>query len=155
MTIRIATIADLVQLMQLSMRLASESHQGLLPFDANPTEKATRSFFDANLESPFSRTWVAESENEIVGVGTLLFVIRPSLEGKSAAIEAYFVNLYTLPEHRRRGYATAILDAAKRFVKKQGLTRIWLHSTIAGRPLYKAAGFQNTASGVHDQATPQ
>jgi len=155
MTIRIATVADLDRLLQLSLRLASETHQGLPPLDIEATEKANRLFFVAQLESPFSRTWVAEPEKEIVAIGTLIFVLRPSLAEKSTIIEAYFVNLYTLPEYRRRGYARAILDAAKAFVQKQGLTRIWLHSSNAGRPLYEATGFQNSAGGVRDQVTMQ
>jgi GNAT superfamily N-acetyltransferase len=146
MTIRIATIDDTTQLLEVTMRFASEFSKGMSPPEKETAREASRLFYLAHLNSPFSRTWVAVVDERIVAVGTLAFFVRPAFSSNPAAIEAYFLNMYTLPEHRRRGFASEILTAAKLYAQSRGITKIWLHATEAGRPVYEAAGFQNVAA---------
>jgi len=146
MTIRIATIADITQLLNISMRTFSDSRAEMSPCEIESKRREIRRYFEVYLRSPLSRTWVAEVNHEVVSLGTITFFVRAARPSIPAAIEAYLANIYTQPEYRRQGYATTILTAAKSYAQSQGINRIWLHTTEAGRPVYEAAGFQNAAA---------
>ena len=142
MAIRVATVVDLPQVLQLRMRLFAEYHGQLTPSELDAAEHANRSFFSEHLDSTLSRTWVAEIDDQVVAVGTLAFFLRPPHPANLAGKEAYLLNMYTLPEFRRRGLASEILAMAKSHAQNEGIKRIWLHASEAGQPLYVAAGFQ-------------
>ncbi len=147
MTIRVATMADLPQILPLSVRLFFETQIGPPP-EYHTIEQAHRLFFQTHLNSPLSRTWVAELNQKVVTIGTLAFFIRPADHGHAAAMEAYLVNIYTTPEYRRRGLAGAIVNAAITYSRIQGIHTIWVHATKTGYPIYQAAGFQEVAPQV-------
>jgi GNAT superfamily N-acetyltransferase len=65
---------------------------------------------------------------------------RPgSLQG---ALEAYVLNVYTEPGHRRGGVARAIMEAIVVWCREQRVARITLHASNEGRPLYESLGFE-------------
>ncbi len=51
------------------------------------------------------------------------------------------MNMYTVPEWRRKGFATALLRELIAFAQGTQARRIWLHASEAGRPVYAAVGF--------------
>jgi ribosomal protein S18 acetylase RimI-like enzyme len=60
-------------------------------------------------------------------------------------------SMATLPEHRRRGHATRLLGALKRFGAERSATRAYLqteHVNAASHGLYEGLGF-TTAYGYH------
>ena len=52
------------------------------------------------------------------------------------------MNMYTRPEHRRKGIAYKTLDMLVRASKDRGITVISLEATDMGRGLYEKYGFQ-------------
>ena len=146
MIIRVATLSDLSQVVRLRMCLFSESSNGMSPSENEATEQANRMFFQQNLDSPLSRTWVAEIERNIVAIGTLAYFVRPPHPRNLSGKEAYLLNMYTLPEYRKRGLASEIVSEAMSYAQREGLKRIWLHASDAGRPVYEAAGFRTSTA---------
>ena len=53
------------------------------------------------------------------------------------------MNMYTAPDHRRRGIAYNTLDLLVKDAKAQGVSAISLEATDMGRPLYERYGFVN------------
>jgi ribosomal protein S18 acetylase RimI-like enzyme len=50
----------------------------------------------------------------------------------------------TLPEHRRRGYAEAVVRHGLAEARREwGLERTVLHATEAGHPLYQRMGYRD------------
>ncbi|MEV6304736.1 GNAT family N-acetyltransferase [Actinoplanes sp. NPDC051861] len=49
--------------------------------------------------------------------------------------------MYTHPRHARRGIGRMILAECERAARAEGFTTLELMGTLAGRPLYEAAGF--------------
>ncbi len=47
----------------------------------------------------------------------------------------------TAPEHRRRGYGTAVLAALLAHAEAEGATRVWCTARVPARSLYERAGF--------------
>jgi len=62
--------------------------------------------------------------------------------------------MYTHPDYVRRGVARLILSLCESAAAAEGFTRVELMSTLAGLPLYSAAGFgpveevEDAAGGV-------
>ena len=50
--------------------------------------------------------------------------------------------MYVNPADRGRGIARALFDACIASVPEDGVRRVVLHATDAGRPLYEKAGFR-------------
>ena len=67
--------------------------------------------------------------------------MRPPYPGNLAGREAYLLNMYTRPAWRKRGMASALLDAMARHAREQRLGKLWLHASDEGRPLYERLGF--------------
>lgn len=142
MFIRPATHTDLETLVSLRMRLFAETGEALTGEIADQVEQATREYFSKNLASALSRTWVVAVDGAVAAVGTLAFFTRPPYPGNLAGVEAYLLNMYTLPEFRRRGLAKAILTQAMAFAQEAGCGKVWLHASPAGRALYEEQGFR-------------
>jgi len=59
----------------------------------------------------------------------------------------YLALLATMPGNRGKGYAeAAIRHVAKQCAEATGWTRLTLHGTDAGRPLYQQMGFETDGS---------
>ena len=124
------------------MALLEQSEMPLSPSDRTATETANEQFFRQHLNSPLSKSWIAELNGEVVAVGTLAFFLRPPYPQNLEGNEAYLLNMFTLPAYRKRGAAGAILEAAMEYAASNGYKKVWLHATEAGRPLYAKAGFE-------------
>jgi GNAT superfamily N-acetyltransferase len=55
--------------------------------------------------------------------------------------KAYIMNMYTVPEYRRKGVAYKTLDLLVSDAKDRGINAISLEATDMGRPLYEKYGF--------------
>jgi len=56
-------------------------------------------------------------------------------------MEAYILNMYTVPEHRGNGLGRRILENTTEESKLFGVKRIWLHASEDGKYLYEKMGF--------------
>ena len=53
----------------------------------------------------------------------------------------YVHNIYTLPEHRRRGLGRRIMEVIIAHCREMGFALVKLHASSEGRPLYESLGF--------------
>lgn len=143
--IRLAEPADLDQIVQLRMRLFDDATEmnGVGPDEA--ILNVTVDYFRQSFDKDDCKTWVAFVDQHVVAVGSLAVFCRPPYPGNLAGKDAYLLNMYTLPEYRRRGYAQAILKEAMQYAQQQGFGKIWLHATADGQPVYAGAGFAPSA----------
>lgn len=58
--------------------------------------------------------------------------------------------MYTHPAFTRRGVGRLILQLCERAAAAEGFTRLQLHATLAGLPLYRAYGFEPVEEIVID-----
>lgn len=140
-TIRRATPDDMDELMALRFQLFRES--GYLQGEEPPSVliEATRVYLSENLPTEHFCAWVALVEGRMVGISGLVFFQKPPTEENITGLEAYIMNMYTLPEWRKQGIATALLQGIITYVKQTSARRIWLHTTNDGQPVYEQSGF--------------
>jgi len=57
----------------------------------------------------------------------------------------YILQVYTVPDARRRGVAAAIVEALVEEARTNGYPRVLLHATRSGRSVYERLGFEATS----------
>lgn len=103
---------------------------------------ASRVYFSAALPSGEYRGWLIEYRGEVAaGGGLLLRPLLPAPHHPRGGREAYILNVYTEPPHRRRGLARRLTEHILEWCRAQGIARAALHASVDGRPLYEALGF--------------
>jgi GNAT superfamily N-acetyltransferase len=146
--LREATLADVPVLVSHRRRMFED----MAAADGVPPDRAALDAMDvvyapqllAALPGGQQRAWVVEVNGRIVASGAMLlseWLPRPS---DLTLRLAYLHSVYTVPEHRRRGVARRIVEAAIDFCRAQGVKRLMLHASQAGRPLYESMGFTAT-----------
>ncbi len=139
--VRRATLHDVEALVQLRLALCKEL-EGIEEGPAlQALEGVTRRYLETKLASGEFRAWLAVEAGEIVSMSGLPLFERPPTAGNMAGLDAYIMNMYTVPAWRRKGLATVLLREMIAFVKGTEARRIWLHASEAGRPVYAAVGF--------------
>jgi GNAT superfamily N-acetyltransferase len=139
--IRRATSDDIDQLVRLRLLLFEEAGEPLQPTQAEAVREATRAYFTKSLPQETFLAWVAESNHQIVAASGLAVFERPPAPSNLSGKEAYVLNMYTLPQWRGQGLASALLQEIIHFAKGTSIRRLWLHATPSGRPIYEKAGF--------------
>lgn len=139
--IRRASMADIDALTALRQDLLRELGEITDQADLIPLIEATRNYFIESLPTDKFMAWVAEVDGKIVGTSGLALFRRPPYPGNLAGSEAYVLNIYTVPEWRGRGVATALVNAIVAFVKTTDVRRVWLHASRFGKGIYEKVGF--------------
>ncbi|HXQ22618.1 MAG TPA: GNAT family N-acetyltransferase [Candidatus Acidoferrales bacterium] len=127
-------------------RAAMFRDMGLIPDDEVPAhETASRAYLAMALPSGEYLGWVVEVSGEVVaGGGVLVRRMLPRPGWPQGGEEAYVLNMYTEPAHRRRGLARALMETILAWCRARLITRVSLHASDDGRPLYESLGFLPT-----------
>lgn len=141
--VRRAGADDLEALVQMRLALFRD-----LGVDADEAELARelRAFLEARLPGGEFLAWLAEAEGRPVACGGLVFLHKPPDPANLSGLEGYILNMYTLPEWRARGAASAVLRAILAYLRQTPARRARLHATELGRPIYARAGFRPVGS---------
>jgi GNAT superfamily N-acetyltransferase len=142
--IRRASLGDLDALVHLRLELLREVGNLKTADDAPALAEATRRYLKEKIPQDVFLVWVAEEKDKIVGTSGLMLFENPPISGDFSRREAYITNMYTLPEWRGKGIATALLEEIIHFAKEMDARRLWLRATPAGRSVYEKAGFVPT-----------
>jgi GNAT superfamily N-acetyltransferase len=144
--IRAATLADLDVLVRHRIRMFSDMG---IPFDSDALDRAFRSWLDEMMPAGTYRAWVADARGDgsarviVAGGGITILPWPPGPRDMTSRL-AFVYNVYTEPEHRRRGLARLIMDAIHDWCREAGIASLALNASSDGRPLYEAMGYQVT-----------
>lgn len=112
-------------------------------------EPAVAEFATGRLRDYFSRrlpmgefvALVAEEDGKVNGAIFLTVIERPIGPELASYRLGIIYSVFTYPEFRRKGIASALLKAMIAEAEKMELSAIDLNATEDGRPLYERAGF--------------
>lgn len=90
--------------------------------------------------------FVGELGGEIVGTAAcqVFSGLYPEIRRTDLHREGYIWGVYVRPDHRRLGLATRLTRAALEHLDALGCTRVRLHASAEGEPVYRAMGFGDT-----------
>jgi GNAT superfamily N-acetyltransferase len=83
----------------------------------------------------------AELEGKILSFGGMVVKEIPGDSRKSSYIEGDILNMYTVPEARRQGVSSMILEQLMAEAKLIGISKVALHTSKDGEILYRKFGF--------------
>ena len=141
--VRRATLKDLPTI--VSLRLALLREEARNPFFATPhpdAEARALHLTRAELTTPGEVFLVAVRNRSIMGMLRCRAVRRTPLVAESR--QAVITTVYVVPEHRRTGVLRALLAAADRWCRRQGLTDMRLQCALSnsvGRSAWESLGF--------------
>ena len=142
---RKADIKDIPELVRLRLEFSEVSSRFFNREFSDETREILRvtnaDYFTAGLLDGSLAVFVAESDGSIVGTSGIMFWRHmpgpAALDGRKAVI----ANMYTLPEYRKQGIATALMKLQIEEARTRGVTVINLSATADGRAVYEKLGF--------------
>jgi ribosomal protein S18 acetylase RimI-like enzyme len=113
------------------------------PDDADLAEKsaAFRDWLRPRLDDGRYYGWLACCDGEVAAGLGMMTVDWPPHPLHIEPARGYILNVYTEPQHRRRGLARRLTDCALAEARRRGLRLLFLHATQEGGLVYRAAGF--------------
>jgi GNAT superfamily N-acetyltransferase len=106
---------------------------------------ATRAYLREALPRGEYYGWVVELHGRVIaGAGAFCRTLMPNPDAPEGGEEVYVLNVYTEPEHRRRGLARQLMQVILAWCQARGVARVTLHASDDGRPLYESLGFLPT-----------
>jgi GNAT superfamily N-acetyltransferase len=140
--IRRATAADAATIAHQRSCMFLDMGQ-LAADEVEAVERVTHEQLEPLLASGEYLGWVVEIDGAVVaGAGVFLHRLLPRLENPDGRPEAYVLNVYTDPVFRRRGLARKLMETIRDWCAEEGLPRVSLHASNAGRPMYEQLGFR-------------
>jgi len=134
-------LEDVAALARMRLALLVETGGALHAAEHATLMQSNEAFFRHNIDNPAWVHWCVEVAGGMVAVGTLAILERPPYPGNPEGLDAYLLNIYTVPAFRGRGAANAVVAAALRHAQARGVRKLILHATDAGRPIYEKLGF--------------
>ena len=139
-----ATLADVPELIELRLRYLTD--------DIGHLTQEQRQTLPCDLE-PYLRfhmgrdlmAFVAREEG-IACCAWLLLVDKPPSPRFPRGRTGVLFNVYTRPEHRRKGLARAVMRKLLDDARARELDVVELHATDDGYPLYRSLGFEDDSS---------
>lgn len=139
--IRRANINDLNSLVLFRIALFKEMELLDGKREEQSFQRACEQFFKQFIPKEEFLSWVAENNGIIIATSGLVIFQKPPSPGNNSGKEAYIMNMYTLPEWRKKGIASKLLKEILDFLRKKEITVISLHTTEIGRNTYEEIGF--------------
>ncbi|MCE5332316.1 MAG: GNAT family N-acetyltransferase [Bacteroidales bacterium] len=109
----------------------------------NHLQNELSSYFNTGIQNGSVIALVAFFGQQPVAYGAMVLRRIPGDFNCPTYLEGDVLNMYTLREARRQGISTLILNRLIVEAKNQGVTKLSLHTTVAGEKLYRSAGFDN------------
>lgn len=102
-----------------------------------------KSFFENGIKSGSFIALVAKYKHITLSYGAIILHKVPGDFNCILYLEGDILNMYTIPEARKQGISTMILKQLIAEAKHLGVTKLALHTSVAGEKLYRLAGFSN------------
>jgi GNAT superfamily N-acetyltransferase len=136
---RSATSADIALLVEFRAAFLAEVAE------ANPTDSAlldvlTR-YFSSTVPSGEFIALVAFTDDRAIATGGLVYHRHPPSPKNLKGVEAYIMNMYTLPAYRGRGVASSLLKQLVAVAAQSNCRRIRLHAHPKAVPVYTRSNF--------------
>jgi GNAT superfamily N-acetyltransferase len=101
-----------------------------------------RPWLEVKMASGDYLAWLAVTADNIVVAGAGLWLMEwPAHMRGSSSRRGNILNVYTVPEFRRRGLARWLKEAALDWCRVNGIDLVILHASSEGRALYESLGF--------------
>ncbi|MCW3462657.1 GNAT family N-acetyltransferase [Chitinophaga nivalis] len=140
-TYRKADIGDITQLTHLRLQFLKEVYpKADLSQDPVLFDQLTV-YLQEHLPKGNFVNWFAEYEGKPVASAGIVFYNQPPLYHNLEGKVGYILNVYTLPDYRRKGIAKVLFGKILEEARERNTGKVSLHASEDGRALYEQFGF--------------
>ncbi|AGX02644.1 MULTISPECIES: GNAT family N-acetyltransferase [Bacillus] len=136
-----ASTEHIESILNLRILLLKELGELASPKEEDILSAATRDYLQVALANGEFISYLAERDGKMAASSGIAIFRRPPYPGNIKGVEAYILNMYTLPEFRGLGIGKRLLQECLDECRARGVKRVWLHASQDGEPLYRKAGF--------------
>ena len=112
--------------------------------DEKKLRKELKNYFTSSIKNNEYIGIVAEYKDQPIGFGGMVIQTIPGHFKFISGKQAYILNMYTIPEFRKKGICSKLLTNLITKAKELGLDKICLHATDDGFNIYKKRGFKKS-----------
>jgi GNAT superfamily N-acetyltransferase len=139
---RRVTENDVETLVDFRLRFLNELYNQPEDEETEILKKSLREYFSRAILSNEFIAWLAEYNGKVIGTSGMVVWRLPSRYGGLVSGKAgYLLNFYTVPEARRKGICTRLLNELIKEAKSLGIRYLHLHASKEGIGIYRKAGF--------------
>lgn len=138
-----ATHEDIPQLIELRMAYLLADFGTLDATVEDTIRGSLPSFFDRHLGGDLFAYAMRCDDGSIVSIALMLVSEKPPNPRFPHGRIGTVFNVFTVPEHRRRGLARQVMGALVEDARLRGLDLVELNATDDGYGLYKSLGFSD------------
>jgi GNAT superfamily N-acetyltransferase len=139
---RRATVNDVQTLIDHRVRFLNELYNHPENDETEALRKSLRRYLSEAIPFGSFIAWLAEHDGKTIGTGGMVVWQMP---GRYGGLEngrlGYILDMYTIPEARRKGVCTRLLEELMKEARSLGLRYLHLHASEAGMDIYRKAGF--------------
>lgn len=141
--IRRVEVADIAQMTATRIAYLTEMQGERSEKYKQELQQNLRHFFLQAMEEGSFFALLAELEGTVVSYGGMILKKIPGDFNQSTYLEGDILNMYTLPDYRRQGISSLILKQLLIEAKSMGVSKVALHCSKDGEPLYRKFGFDD------------
>lgn len=139
---RRANVGDVEVLVEYRIRFLNELYRHPDDSETQVLREALQNYFSKAISSNSFIAWLAEHDGKVVGTGGMVvWQIPGRYGGLESGRAGYILNMYTIPEARRKGICTRLLEELIKEAKSLGISYLHLHASKDGEDIYRKAGF--------------
>ena len=139
---RRANINDIETLVEYRVRFLNELNNHPEDDETKILRKTLRKYFSKTIPSNEFIAWLAEYNGRVIATsGMVVWELPARYGGLESGRAGYILNMYTIPEARKRGICTRLLNELIKEAKALGLKYLHLHASKDGISIYIKAGF--------------
>lgn len=113
------------------------------------------SYFSEAVKMNTFFAYMAVMDKMALSFGGMIIKKIPGDLNKPCYLEGEILNMYTLPEERRKGYSSLILQELINEAKRRGISKVSLHTSGDGEALYRSFGFNDPLYPVLELGLPR
>jgi len=104
-------------------------------------QKDLTAYFEKAMQEGRFIAVLAEMNGKVISFGGMVIKEIPGDANRSTYLEGDILNMYTIPEARRKGISSLILEKLLEEAKLMGMTKVALHTSKDGEKLYRKYHF--------------
>ncbi|KYK38133.1 MAG: hypothetical protein AYK18_08135 [Theionarchaea archaeon DG-70] len=133
---------DIEILIDFRIRFLNELYNHPENEESEILRKALRGYFSKAIPANNFIAWLAEYNGKTIGTsGMVVWQVPSRYGGLESGRLGYILNMYTIPEARKKGICTHLLHKLITEAQSLGLKYLHLHASPDGMNIYKKAGF--------------
>lgn len=110
--------------------------------DLDEADRVYTQWIRTRMKNKTLMGWLAEAQGKAVGGGCVWLQPIQPMPGYNRMLQPYVLSMYTAPNFRGQGVASAIIDEASLWARNNKFPVIRLHAAEMGRGVYAKRGFK-------------